>query len=67
VHGCQQKRYPVHRIVTTFDPLDAEIFIESDTDLESYGFLGNGSVNNPYRREIRKAILRYLFQLLKLN
>lgn len=51
IHDYQQKRYPVHRIVTTFDPLDAEIFIESDADLEGYGFPGNGTENNPYRIE----------------
>lgn len=42
---------PVHRIVTTFDPLDAEIFIESDADLVGYGFPGNGTMSNPYRIE----------------
>jgi len=50
-YSYHQKERPEQRGGITFEPIDAEIFIESDNDLESYGFPGNGTENNPYRIE----------------
>ncbi len=50
-----------------FDPLDAEIFIDSDIVLESYGFPGNGTENNPYRIENYIIDTYKLFGILVVN
>ena len=52
---------------TDFDPLDAEIFIDSDTVLESFGFPGNGTENNPYRIENYIIDTYKLFGILVVN
>ena len=50
-----------------FNPLDAEIYIDSDDDFLSYVFPGNGSASNPYRIENYTIDTYKLFGILVVN